>query len=131
MSDTVPTPADKPYQPIAAELRRVADAIEAMPATQRPYVCLTILPDRTVEAVDAMALAVLGGRGDTERMGDIWRRIARGHLDSGVDVSIHAEVPGPPDERDAELERLRAEVAELSAALRSAGASDRQGRPRR
>jgi hypothetical protein len=33
-----------------------------------------------------------------------------------IRVSITARVPGPPDERDDEIERLRAQVAELRGA---------------
>jgi hypothetical protein len=121
--DTTVTPPtdDRPYAPIANELRFIAAAIEPLPCKKRPYATLQILPDRTVEAVDVMALAVLGRRAATERFSTGWRHVARGILESGLDVSIHAEVPGPPDERDAELERLRTENAALTAALSHLG----------
>jgi hypothetical protein len=61
---------------------------------------------------------VLDKRGETERIGDSWYHIARGYP-RGVDVSIQAKVSGPPDERDAELERLRAEVAAYRATTAS------------
>lgn len=112
---SLPNPAG--YAAVATELRRVADALDALPpppVQKPPYVVLSILPaDKTVEAVDEIALAVLGKRGTTTRDPDGWRHKAESFAFGMVYVSTHAIVPGPPDERDAELERLRAEVAEL------------------
>lgn len=115
MSDpTVPEPTG--YRATSAELRRIADALDTLPAGDKPpYMLLDLIPaEKSDKAVDAIALAVGGKPGKTERFADGWKRglyvsarTGRGY------TSIHATVPGPPDERDAELERLRAEVAEL------------------
>jgi hypothetical protein len=125
MTKTVTTPPDEltGYAATAAELRRIADAIETTmpPGDTLPFVKLHILPaERTAEAVDTMALAMLGEPGETERFAGEYRHVARCGPVAGVRVSIHASVPGPPDERDVELERLRAENAEL-VALRESG----------
>lgn len=113
MTDTVPEPSG--YQATAANLRSIADALDTLPHGNAPYATLSILPaEKTVEAIDAVALAVLGKAGVTRRDSDGWRHIAEGRS-GGAWVSIHALVPGPPDERDLELERLRAEVETLRA----------------
>lgn len=104
------------YQATAAELRRIADALDTMPPRDvSPYLSLSILPSvKTVEEVDALGMAILGKPGETSKNGDGWRHKVDSHAYSRNSyVGIHATVPGPPDERDAELEKLRARVAEL------------------
>jgi hypothetical protein len=102
------------YAAVAAELHRIADALATLPPGPAPYVALSILPrDKTVAAVDAVALAVLGKRGTTTRDPDGWRHKAENSTSGLVYVSTHALVPGPADDRDIELARLRAQVAEL------------------
>jgi hypothetical protein len=112
------------YAATAAELRRIADALETLPPVdEAPYVSLAILPEHTAEAVDSVAQAVLGKPGKDERSDGGWRRIVHGgSLAANVWVSVHATVPGPPDPKDIELERLRAELAEARAATANAEA---------
>lgn len=103
------------YQAAAADLARIVADLRVLPGAEKPpYLALSILPEKSVEAVDTVALAVLGKRGATRRDSDGWRHIAEGRV-GAVFVSVHAVVPGPPDERDLELESLRAEVEELRA----------------
>jgi hypothetical protein len=106
---TIPPPTDtgEPagYAATAAELRRLADALDALTPPTRPgYVRLSIVPrDSDTAAVDAVAMALLGKRGETERIGTDWYHVAKGDV-RHVHVSIQAKVPGPPDERDPEID---------------------------
>lgn len=124
MTKTVPPTTDTGeltgYAVTAAELRRIADALDTLPtAVGLERVQLSILPEKTVAAVDAVAMAVFGKPGKGERNGRDWYHVRRTDPNGydPVGVSIFAIVPGPPDERDVELERLR---AELAAALKPA-----------
>lgn len=116
---TVTDPSDERptngYAVAAAELRRIADALDTLPPVDKPpYMQLSILPSNTVEAVDAIALAVLGKRGEGEPAQEgKWRHKAEGNMPFIGYISIHAIVPGPPDPREAELAQLRAEVERL------------------
>lgn len=106
------------YQATAADLRRIADALDALPPRDKsPYLSVSIMPlVKTAEEVDAIGMAVLGKPGVTSKDSDGWRHKATGGTWSGYSyVAIHALVPGPPDERDVELEQLRARLAELEA----------------
>lgn len=120
---TVPTPEPEGYAVTAAELRRIADALDTLPPVDRPpYVQLSILPEKTVSTVNAVALAVVGKRGEVERIGSEWYLIARNRSTpkTNVHLSVQATVPGPPDERDAKIERLKADLAEARAATETA-----------
>lgn len=116
MNETVPELTG--YQAAAAELRRIADALDTLPPRERPpYLSLSILPRvKTVEEVDMLGVAIGGKPGKTQKDSDGWRHKAES-CSSGSDlyVSIHALIPGPPDPRDDELASLRARVAELEA----------------
>jgi hypothetical protein len=104
------------YQATAADLRRIADALDALPPRdESPYLSLSILPAiKTAEEVDAIGVAMLGKPGETRRSSDGWLHQVQGVPLSGRGyVTAHASVPGPPDERDVELEKLRARLAEL------------------
>lgn len=129
MNTTVPT--DQPqrdradYSAIAVELHRIADVFAKLPpdvaGSPHSSVQLAIMPADTAEAVDAIGMALFGKTGETiqvpgGRTG--WRRKVDGSP-AGMWVSIHAEIPGPPDERDAELVQLRAENERLRAAAPS------------
>jgi len=94
------------YQLTAAELRRVADALDTLPPGDKPpYVSLSILPERTAEAVDAVAMAVLGKPGKAEKIGSDWFHLVRHHsLKTSVQVTVQTSIPRPPDKRDAEIE---------------------------
>lgn len=122
MNTTVPTtPADREpngYAVTAAELRRIADALDTLTTPVKPVsVQLAILPEKTEAAVDAVAVAVLGKPGKGERNGRDWYHVRRTDPNgyAPVSVSVLAVVPGPPDERDAELAELRAENERLRA----------------
>jgi hypothetical protein len=108
------------YARTAAELRRIADALDTLPpVSMPPYVQVSILPERTTSAVDAVAQAVLGRPGRTERISGDWYHVARGtnFFAANVHVTVQARVPAPPDDRDAEIERLRAELVGLRSAV--------------
>jgi hypothetical protein len=119
------------YQAAAAELRHIADALDALPPTDaKPFLSLSIVPEKTPEAIDAVALAVLGKKGTTvHEGGTTYRHRTEGDVLAPVYVNIGATVPGPPDERDAELERLRAEIAAQQRELREQQRELRDLRP--
>lgn len=106
------------YAEVAAELHRIADVLADLPGCPS-YVSLGIQPgprngdnDSVSASVDAVARAVLGKPGKTEQMsGGTWQRAADSWL-GVMAVRIYDKVSGPPDERDAEIERLRSELAE-------------------
>jgi hypothetical protein len=103
------------YQATAADLRRIAVALDILPPRDKPpYLSVSILPAiKTVEEVDAIGVAILGKTGETRKDSDGWRHKVQGTTRSRGYVTVHALVPAPPDEREAELERLRARLAEL------------------
>ena len=118
MNTKVPTPEPKGYAVTAAELRRLADALDTLPPGDKPlYTHISILPGAsTVEVLDPIAVAVTGKPGEAGRHGDGWLYRANTHFGDEFYVAIQATVPGPPDPpdpKDVELARLRAEVAEL------------------
>jgi hypothetical protein len=78
---------------------------------------MSILPRvKTAEEVDALGMAILGKPGATRKDNDGWRHKAESTTYSSNNyITIHALIPGPLDERDVELEKLRARVAELEA----------------
>lgn len=105
------------YEPVVAELRRIADALQTVPAGCEPfYVSLGIQPGvagdfAAAAAVDTVALAVLGKKGETAEFGGRTLREAAGDF-RPVRVSIYQRLPEPRTE----LVQLRARVAELEAA---------------
>lgn len=124
MTDETVTPAEPTDQPMTyagpvAELRRIADALEplTLPAGEgRPWLEVLLLLD-TAAGVDAASAAVVGVVATTKQDGGMWRHRATGKPFFGVgNLTVQATVPGPADERDAELERLRAENSLLRGA---------------
>lgn len=112
MNTTVPTGEPKGYAVTAAELRRIADALDALPPGDKPLSGqVYMFPDGGADAVDALVFAINGERGETKLASDGWVRTASIHTE-GLTVCVRANVPPPPDERDAEIERLRSELAE-------------------
>jgi hypothetical protein len=122
LSTNIPTPEPKGYAVTAAELRRIADALDTLPpGDEPPFVLMSILPEHTIGAVDAVALAVLGKTGDAQKGGDGWFHLARGeHGRTSVIVTVQTNIPGPPDPKDAEIELLRDELAKALEAARTA-----------
>lgn len=107
---------------IADELRRVADALDSIADVELPeprLFQLNIQPGGTSDAdvmdgIDVLSSALLGKQGSHETVsGGPWY-VARGRRKQ-IDVSIYRGLSKPPDERDAELARLRAEVEKLRA----------------
>lgn len=99
------------YQATAAELRRIADAIEHLELDRKvPFVTLGIQPSasgaspgRRIADVDAVALAVLGcaGQRDEHDDGAVYHvaRVTR----AGMHIAIHAQISKPTaDEPEAE-----------------------------
>lgn len=137
-------PAVSPDQPdhfaeIAAELRRAADDIETLVGSGLPkpnHVALDIHPggprldrddDRTARAVDALGLALLGKPGTANKMYDdtyhygtesTQRGPIKVHVYDSVSTAwaVKRETADSLAAKEAELERLRAEVTALRAA---------------
>lgn len=116
MDTKVPEP--DAWAEIAAELRRIADDAEKLigePAPSTFQINVQPLPHNCAAAavaVDTIALALLGKPGTTKRMGDgAYHRDAVGRR-GPIPLSVFRRIPGP---EHAELERLRARVAELEA----------------
>jgi hypothetical protein len=146
------TAAETPDQPdhfaaIAVELRRAADDIETLVGSGLPmpsYVALDIHPggrgrerddNRTARAVDALGRALLGQPGTAQKMYDGsyhygTQSIQRGPITVHVYDSVSTDWAVPRAAafelaaREAQLEKLRAEVAELRAAAGQSGFVD-------
>lgn len=110
------------FRATAAELRRLADALDSLgetPEGEREegiYLSFGFLLE-TVAGVDQVTRALLGKEAATEKRGDSWYHIAQGGPPRGRGFyHVQTSVPAPPDERDAELAALRAEVSKLRAA---------------
>ena len=93
-----------------AELRRIADAHEGVPAGCEPfYVSLGIQPGVAGEfaaaAVDTVALAVLGKKGETTEFGGRTLHEVSGDF-RPVRVSIYQRLPEPRTELEAANARL-------------------------
>lgn len=138
------TPAETPDQPdhfaeIAAELRRAADDIETLVGSGLPkptHVALDIHPggprldrddDQTARAVDALGRALLGKPGTAQKMYDdsyhygtesTQRGPIKVHVYDSVSTAwaVKHETAASLAAKEAELERLRAEVIALRAA---------------
>lgn len=125
MNTTVPTPEPKGYAVTAAELRRIADAIERLPgAPSHVAVDFQTAPakgtnEEIAAGVDAVAMAVIGrpgedrdlsGGGSQRHVGD-WTNQVGGQT---LRVAVY-QMYVRPDPKDAEIERLRSELAKLHA----------------
>jgi hypothetical protein len=115
-------PEPNGYEAVVAELRRIADALETVPPGFGPeYSSFSIHAGRhgtaaAAVAVDAVAMAVLGKPGKTQRMSSgTYHHGADGPF-TPINVKVFQQVPGP---EASELELLRARVAELEAQRRS------------
>lgn len=140
MTDQNVQPAEQAdhFAQIAAELRKVADDVEALAGSGLPkprQFQLNIQPggrgdgDLTARAVDAMAQALLGISGTVNEMGSGNYHYGTDHLTRGpLQIVVYQGVPtewalandlNAVDEavaaREAELELLRAKAAELRA----------------
>ncbi|MDQ1625759.1 MAG: hypothetical protein QOJ49_1257 [Actinomycetota bacterium] len=144
MTTTVPAPTDKsepdPFAAIAAELRRAADDIETLVGSGHPkpaHVALDFHAGRrsyatrddneTAAAVDALGRVLLGQPGAVQKMVDGTYHYGTERTTRGpIKVHVYDSVSTPWAEaresastlaaKEAELEQLRAEVAELRAA---------------
>jgi hypothetical protein len=111
-----------PYAEPAAELHRIADDVASITGDMPGlYLALNVSPygrdlgdDAKTAAVDAIATALLGVRARTRQMSSgSWHHTAHGRR-GPVHLSIYDAVSDPATrDKDAELERLRAENAEL------------------
>ena len=113
MNDNPATREPTGYAVTSAELRRIADALDTLPPVDEPLAGqIYLFPrDGGADAVDAILFAIDGTRGKTELANDGWAHSAW-VTRNGLTVHVRAKVPAPPDERDAEIERLRAALAE-------------------
>lgn len=109
-----------PWADISAELHKLADDVLGMVGELAPaQFAIAIQPQpwnsaEAVAAVDTIATLLLGKPGETQKMsGAVYHRNADGFRGS-IKLSVFRQMPAP-DERDAELDRLRARVAELEA----------------
>jgi hypothetical protein len=130
MDTTVtPPPDDRPYATSAAELHRIADDLATL-ADQPGDLSLTIYlqpyllstHDEDIKsAVDAVAMTLHGKPGEYMEMpGGTYHYVRYGER-GAIDLKVFRSVKPPPNGRDAELERLRAENAALTAALSHLG----------
>lgn len=107
---------------IAAALRGIADRIEKLDFKVAPALSINIQPRDDVEAdevelVDAVGMALFDKVGEPREMSNgSWHHDVSGHF-APVNVSAFTGVTSPAErERLAEVERLRARVAELETA---------------
>jgi len=103
MTDTVPTPAAH-YPAVAAELRRIADALDQLPPVEQAWLSVSLVLD-SVEDVDAAAMAVFGRPGAPSRgiSPHDWYHLARGALATcRGQVCVQASVAPPLAELHAE-----------------------------
>jgi hypothetical protein len=113
------------YAAVAAELRRMADDLDTIGDQAAPgFVAFDMQPGgyladapTTMAAVDTVANALLGRTGELQRMSDSSYHYKVYGRRGPIKVDLYNRVPDPQiAELDAELERLRAQVAELQAA---------------
>lgn len=111
MSEPVPEPTG--YGATAAELRRIADALDALPTDlPQPHLVLSLLVgDDCHSEVDLVGERVVDRRGALQAGSPAIYYASRYATKSRFTVQCSVR-----DNRDAELERLRAKVAELEAA---------------
>ncbi|MBI1759330.1 MAG: hypothetical protein HYR62_08915 [Actinobacteria bacterium] len=120
------------FAEVAAGLRRLAEDMEALAGSGVPVPNVTVLVgglDRAGGArvgdegkracVDAVAVALLGQRGVTNRFGSRWVHAASGDRPDGGFLSVSEYVADPTASVEVEL---RAEVARLRAELAGRGA---------
>lgn len=123
-------PAGEPsvWADVAAELRRIADDVLLLVGEDAPlHVELTVQPARaTIQSVDDVAAVLV------DKHGEAFGTLHRAYAHRGpVALSIYRSVP---EERDAELAKLRARVAELEGYIpraSGAGTADAIGTYRR
>lgn len=101
-TETVP---DNPRSGMAyaTGLKVVADALAGQPEIRDIWICLQTPKGESTEALDALAMALFGRPGASE----VGKHKADGTI-GPLRVSLTQQVP---DERDAEIERLKAELA--------------------
>lgn len=119
MNTTIPTVEPKGYAVTAAELRRIADALDTLPSGDEPLSgqLYMFAHEGGADAVDAILFAIDGTRGETKLTADQWAH--SGWISTPcLSIYVKAKVPGPPDERDAEIERLRADLADAQKTIR-------------
>ena len=128
---TDPTVQPDAWAAIAAELRRIADDAEKLIGTEppglvafdiQPYAAVSHPPtpkqrDATIQAVNEAANAFLGKDAKTQKMSD---GKSFHHTTDGrrgrISMSIYQAIADPDiEDVQAELEKLRARVAELEA----------------
>jgi hypothetical protein len=112
------------YAEIAAELHRMADDLNTLAGNDlpKPWLNLNIQPhghtdEQIITAVDAVAGVLIGKPGRTMAMsdGDTYHHDAHGYR-GPISVGVYNRVSNPATrERDAAVERLRAELAALRA----------------
>jgi len=115
---------------IADELRGVADLLDSIGHVELPEPRLAGLDFQPggetdaeiIAAIDAIGMALLGKKGErSTTSGRPWYAVKG--MRGPVTVSAYRGLSQPPDERDVELARLRAEVEQLRA-KQSAAAAD-------
>lgn len=106
---------------IAADLQHLASAFEKVADLElevNPYVTFGIQPGGTDEQIksrtDVIGNALFGKPGEPKDMGgNTWHYKVRGHV-GAIEIDVYDRITGPEAaEREAEIERLRARVAEL------------------
>ena len=97
------------YQAAAAELRRIADAIEHLTLDRDvPYINVSFLPsawnatpEQRIADVDAVAFAVLGrvGQCETHKDGSQYHLVRETR--AGVNIAVQERISPPDDEAEA------------------------------
>lgn len=120
------------YQPIAADLRRIADLLDQaadVPTRNTPWINLDIQPggndEQVIDRTDRLSTALLGKPGEVLEMGNgTYHYDARGMV-GAVRVHVYDAISEPTAKKhapqaelaakEAELARLSAEVEQLRA----------------
>jgi hypothetical protein len=97
---------------LAEAMRELPDMLDTLIVFQPGWSVRAAADNR--QRVDNLAQALFGKPGVDECSGSMWTRHAEGKV-GPLRVSITAYVPSPPDPRDAEIERLRAALANSAA----------------
>lgn len=132
MAQTKVPPQAEYHHAVAAELERVAAEIRDLAPGVELYASLRLMPgpsnrDDMEHLVDSVGMCIIGMRGHTFAEGGAYIHEARrDYADRRLSVAVHRQVLPPRDPKDAEIERLKAELAAAQAVAPDAFAFSRE-----